>query len=232
MPKIRLESGWREVLAEEFEKSYFCELRNFLKSELASKKQIFPPPSRIFAALDRCPWQKTRVVILGQDPYHTPRAANGLCFSVPRSERVPPSLQNIFKEIASDPAIKNFEIPTHGDLESWANQGICLLNATLTVERGKPASHAKKGWEIFTDAIISKISSEKTGVIFLLWGNFAKSKRPLIDESRHTVLVAAHPSPFSANSGFFGCRHFSKVNEILKKQKKPEIIWNLPKSDS
>jgi len=224
---VKIEQSWRNVLSEEFEKPYFDGLTEFVKGEILAGKKIFPAPRQIFAAFDFCPFDKLRVVILGQDPYHTLGAAHGLCFSVPNTQPIPPSLQNIYKEILQDEEIDNFLKPDHGNLEKWAAQGILLLNATLTVQAHKPTSHAGKGWEIFTDEVIKHISDNKEGVIFLLWGNFAKSKANLIDKRKHVILTAAHPSPFSANNGFFGCKHFSKVNKILRDRGEVEINWQV-----
>jgi len=224
-PKI--EASWKNVLDSEFQKPYFAELKKFLSTQLSQGKKVLPPPSQIFHAFDRCPFSQVKVVILGQDPYHGAHQAHGLCFSVNKDVRVPPSLQNIYKELLEDLGPSNFQIPDHGNLESWADQGVLLLNATLTVEQSKPTSHSGKGWETFTDAIISTISDQKENVVFLLWGNFAKSKSALIDTAKHYILTSAHPSPFSAHSGFFGCQHFSKTNEFLRKQGIREIDWKV-----
>jgi len=220
-PKIDV--SWKNVLIDEFNMPYFMTLKQFLVDE---KKQhiIYPPGTRIFAAFDMTPFDSVKVVILGQDPYHGKGQAHGLCFSVPPRITPPPSLINIFKEIRDDLGIA---IPDHGNLQAWAEQGVLLLNATLTVRANQPGSHQNKGWEIFTDTVIRKLSEEKTGLVFLLWGKFAQAKEYLIDTSKHYTLKAAHPSPYSANAGFFGCRHFSKTNEILKKQGKKEINWAL-----
>ena len=220
-PKI--EESWKILLSDEFNKNYFTELKQFLLEE---KKQhtIYPRGSDIFNAFNFTPFEKIKVVILGQDPYHGNRQAHGLSFSVPNGVKKPPSLKNIFKELAEDLQIP---IPETGNLTSWAKQGVLLLNATLTVRSKKAGSHQKKGWEKFTDAIIQKISTEKEGVIFLLWGRFAQDKVKLIDKNKHQILTAPHPSPFSAYSGFFGCKHFSKTNAILKEQGLIEINWTI-----
>ena len=217
----RIEESWKILLSDEFNKDYFTELKQFLLEE---KKQhtIYPIGSDIFNAFNFTPFEKIKVVILGQDPYHGNGQAHGLSFSVPDGVKKPPSLKNIFKELAEDLQIP---IAKTGNLTSWAKQGVLLLNATLTVRSKKAGSHQKKGWEKFTDAIIQKISTEKEGVIFLLWGRFAQDKVKLIDKNKHQILTAPHPSPFSAYSGFFGCKHFSKTNAILKEQGLIEINW-------
>jgi uracil-DNA glycosylase len=189
-----------------------------------SGKTIYPPGSLIFNAFNSTPFDKVKVVILGQDPYHGDGQAHGLCFSVQYGVKPPPSLVNIYKELKSD---VGFEIPAHGNLQKWTEQGVFLLNAMLTVEANQPASHQKKGWEEFTNAVIQKLSKERSGLIFMLWGNFAQQKAVLIDETKHTILKAAHPSPFSAYNGFFGCKHFSKTNEILKAKGEEEIDWQV-----
>lgn len=219
-PKI--EQSWKEVLKYEFEKPYFKKLKNFIVEEIKSGQSIFPPGPLIFSAFNQTPFDNVKVVILGQDPYHGSGQAHGLSFSVPKGVRPPPSLVNIFKEIYDDLGIP---IPTAGNLESWARQGVLLLNATLTVRGRQAGSHQHKGWEEFTDTVIRSISEKKEGVIFLLWGRYAQSKEPLIDTSRHIIFKAAHPSPFSAYNGFFGCKHFSKTNEVLCTQEKKEINW-------
>jgi uracil-DNA glycosylase len=218
-----IEESWKSVLSDEFNKSYFLELKAFLLEE-KKKFRVFPPGSLIFNAFNHTPFEKVKVVFIGQDPYHGYGQAHGLCFSVPGGIPQPPSLVNIFKELEND---LNISPPSHGNLEKWADQGVLLLNATLTVRENQAGSHQRKGWEVFTDAAISKLSSMKDGVIFVLWGNFAIAKKELIDSTRHPVLTAAHPSPLSAARGFFGCRHFSKINEILRKQGKQEIDWRL-----
>ena len=220
-PKI--EESWKVLLSDEFNKDYFVKLKQFLLEE---KKQhtIYPRGSDIFNAFNFTPFKKIKVVILGQDPYHGNGQAHGLSFSVPDGVKQPPSLKNIFKELAKDLQIP---IAETGNLTSWAKQGVLLLNATLTVRSKKAGSHQKKGWEKFTDAIIQKISTEKEGVIFLLWGRFAQDKMKLIDKNKHQILTAPHPSPFSAYSGFFGCKHFSKTNAILKEKGLIEINWTI-----
>lgn len=221
--KVKIEKSWAEALSSEFEKPYFASLVEFLHSEKASGKVIYPPGSMIFRAFELTPIDKLKVVIIGQDPYHNPGQAMGLSFSVPQSIPAPPSLKNIFREIVSDLGIEMSGSP---DLEPWARQGVLLLNAILTVQAGAPASHSRIGWQEFTDAVIKCISERCDGVVFLLWGNFARQKRALIDCSRHYVLEAAHPSPL-AGGAFFGCRHFSKTNAILSAQGKEPIDWRL-----
>ncbi|MBK9794799.1 MAG: uracil-DNA glycosylase [Sphingobacteriales bacterium] len=221
---IQIEDSWKAALIEEFEKPYFAEIRRFLQEEKAAGKIIYPPGSLIFNAFNSTPFEKVRVVILGQDPYHGASQAHGLCFSVQHGVKPPPSLVNIYKELKDD---VGFEIPKHGNLQKWTEQGVFLLNAMLTVEANQPASHQKKGWEEFTNAVIQKLSKDRNGLIFILWGNFAQQKAVLIDESKHTILKAAHPSPFSAYNGFFGCKHFSKTNEILKARGEVEIDWQV-----
>jgi uracil-DNA glycosylase len=210
--QVAIEPGWYEVLKEEFEKPYFKELVSFLKKEKQAGKVIYPAGPHIFNAFTFTPFKDVRVLLLGQDPYHGAGQAHGLCFSVQKGIKPPPSLVNIYKELHDDLGIA---IPAEGDLSAWAKQGMLMLNASLTVEAGKPMSHAQIGWEIFTDAVIKKVSEQKDHVIFVLWGKFAQQKSALIDDRKHTILKAAHPSPFSAYNGFFGCRHFSKINELL-----------------
>jgi uracil-DNA glycosylase len=219
----QIEPGWKENLKDEFEKQYFSELKEFLLDE-KSKYAVFPPGGLIFNAFSLTPFDQVKVVLLGQDPYHGTGQAHGLCFSVPKGITPPPSLVNIFKEIEHDLGIP---VPQNGSLEKWARQGVLLLNATLTVRANQPGSHQRKGWENFTSAVIAKLSEKRTGLIFLLWGKFAQEKEALIDTNRHYVLKAAHPSPYSAYNGFFGCRHFSKTNEILKKHGLEEIDWRV-----
>jgi len=219
---VAIHDSWKEVLAPEFEKPYFESLIHFVKSEYAAS-ECYPPGKQIFSAFDHCPFDKVEVVILGQDPYHGPGQANGLCFSVNDNIPMPPSLQNIFKEIQTDLG-KPF--PPSGNLERWAGQGVLLLNAVLTVRRGEANSHQGKGWELFTDAVIQKISDEKKDVVFLLWGGPAKKKGARVDRSRHLVLESGHPSPLSANKGhWFGNRHFSRANEFLTSKGKKLIQW-------
>ncbi len=221
--EVRIESSWKSALAEEFGKPYFESLVRFLHKEKSDGQKIYPPGSQIFRAFDLTPVSELKVVILGQDPYHGPGQAHGLSFSVSAGIPAPPSLKNIFKEIESDLGVKMSGYP---DLEKWARQGVLLLNAVLTVRAGAAASHSKIGWEEFTDAVIRYISDNCEGVVFLLWGNFARSKSVLIDSSRHHVLEAAHPSPL-ARGAFFGCRHFSQANALLKAQGKSPIDWVL-----
>ncbi len=209
---VQLDESWKKLLHEEFDSAYFASLKTFLVAEKSSGKIIYPPGKQIFAAFDATPFDKVKVVILGQDPYHGPGQANGLCFSVNRGVKPPPSLVNIFKELQTD---LNIPIPAHGDLSAWAQQGILLLNATLTVRAHEAGSHQNKGWEIFTDKTIQAISKNKTQVVFILWGRYAQSKRSLIDESKHHVIASAHPSPLSAHNGFLGSKPFSKTNAYL-----------------
>lgn len=220
---VKIEQSWKNALAGEFEKPYFVSLVRFLHEEKAAGRQIFPPGSRIFRAFDLTPVDKVKVVILGQDPYHGFGQAHGLSFSVPENMPAPPSLKNIFKEIEDDLGIRMSGYP---NLENWAGQGVLLLNAVLTVRSGEAASHSKIGWEEFTDAVIRYLSDNCSGIVFMLWGNFARSKRNLIDHSRHYVLEAAHPSPL-ARGAFFGCRHFSKANELLVSQGRTPVDWQL-----
>lgn len=219
---VDIELGWKNVLKEYFESKSFKDLTDFVRKEYKSKT-VYPKPKDIFKAFWLTPFNDVKVVILGQDPYHGPGQAHGLCFSVPEGMPLPPSLKNIYKEIESDLGIKKDF--TNGNLENWAEQGVFLLNAILSVVARSPASHQNKGWEEFTDHIIKTISDEKDHVIFMLWGNFARSKKELIDSKKHLILESPHPSPFSADRGFFGCKHFSKCNEYLKDSKKGEIYW-------
>jgi uracil-DNA glycosylase len=222
---IKIEDSWKKALAEEFDKPYFKMLSDFVRGEYA-KGKTYPPPRNIFRAFDLCPFDKVRVVIIGQDPYHGPQQANGLCFAVSDGIGLPPSLKNIYKEISDDLKI-DYEkmVKSGGDLSRWAKQGVLLLNATLTVSANTPGSHQGKGWEEFTDAVIQKLSDERSGLVFMLWGNYAKKKGAMIDRSKHLVLEAQHPSPFSAYSGFFGCKHFSRANEYLRKKGLEEVDW-------
>ena len=222
---IELDISWKELLQDDISQSYFLSIIDLLNSERDQGKIIFPQSKLVFNAFNKTPFDKLRVVILGQDPYHNPGQAHGLSFSVPIGTKPPRSLINIFKEIQSDMGV---EMPLeYGNLTHWAEQGVLLLNAFLTVRLNEPASHAKIGWMDFTDAVIKKISDNKKGIIFLLWGNFAQQKQTLIDEDKHFLLKAAHPSPFSANRGFFGCKHFSKTNELLIQQGYSPIDWKL-----
>jgi len=220
---VKIEQSWKEALAGEFSKPYFKDLVNYLHCEKEAGKTIYPPGNRIFRAFELTPLKDVKVVILGQDPYHGPGQAMGLSFSVPGDIPAPPSLKNIFKEIETDLGVRMSGYP---NLEKWASQGVLLLNAILTVRAGEAASHSRIGWEEFTDAVIKCISDNCVGVVFMLWGNFARSKRELIDASRHYVLEAAHPSPL-ARGAFFGCRHFSKANEILLSEGRTPIDWVL-----
>jgi len=219
-PKIN--ESWKPVLGEEFQKPYFKDLKVFLIKE-RENYTIYPPGGLIFNAINRSSFHDIKVVIIGQDPYHGKGQAHGLSFSVQFGVKPPPSLVNIYKELKTDLGIP---IASHGNLEKWADQGVLLLNATLTVRAGQAGSHQKKGWEQFTDTIIKKLSDEREGLVFLLWGRFAQAKEYLIDNNKHHILKAAHPSPFSAHNGFFGCKHFSKANIILKQNGVQEIDWN------
>lgn len=221
--QIAIEESWKTVLADEFEQTYFQQLATFVKDEKTAGKIIYPPGSQVFTAFNTTPFDEVKVVILGQDPYHGQGQAHGLSFSVAQGVAIPPSLQNIYKELKTD--IPDFTIPTHGNLSEWAKQGVLLLNATLTVEKDKAGSHQGKGWEKFTDAVIQNLSKHKQHVVFLLWGKFAQSKASLIDHQKHLVLMAAHPSPFSAYNGFFGCKHFSKTNAYLVQHQQTPINW-------
>ena len=218
---VKIEESWKLVLAEEFEKNYFKELTDFVRSEYKNQK-IYPPAKLIFNAFDQCPFDELKVVILGQDPYHGPGQAHGLCFSVNDGVDFPPSLRNIFKELKND---LGKEIPLSGNLTNWAKQGVLLLNATLTVRANQAGSHQNKGWEQFTDAVIHKINEQKQRVVFILWGNYAISKAKFIDQNKHLVLSSVHPSPLSASRGFFGNHHFSRTNEFLVKNGLDSINW-------
>lgn len=221
---VQIEASWKTVLQQEFSKPYFLQIVTHLKTERSTGATIYPAGSKIFNAFEQTSFHKVKVVLLGQDPYHGPNQAMGLSFSVPEGVPPPPSLLNIFKELKSDIGL---EPPTSGNLTHWAQQGVLLLNAALTVRANEPASHSKIGWMQFTDAVIHKISEEKNGIVFLLWGRFAQEKQVLIDETKHYVLKAAHPSPFSADKGFFGCKHFSRTNELLIKSGADPIDWKL-----
>ena len=221
--QIQLESSWRSRLLPEFQKDYMKNLKAFLQGEINKNKKIYPKGKEYFAALDLIPFEKVKVVILGQDPYHGPNQAHGLCFSVLRGVPTPPSLENIYKELKQDLAVP---IASHGFLKSWAEQGVLLLNNTLTVEAGKAGSHKGKGWEEFTDRIIQLLNEDRENLVFLLWGRFAGEKGSIVDSSKHCILKAPHPSPFSADRGFFGCRHFSKANEFLKSKGIEPVDWS------
>ncbi len=220
---VQIEESWKEALQEEFDQPYFAAIKQFLVNEKQAGKTIYPPGKLIFNAFNTTPIADVKVVILGQDPYHGPGQAMGLSFSVPKTERVPASLKNIYKELAND---VGFSIPNHGDLSNWASQGVFMLNAMLTVEHKKAGSHKKIGWQNFTNAVIKKISEQQDGVVFLLWGNFARSKKEFIDEMKHHVLESVHPSPLAGN-GFQGNKHFSKTNELLIQQGKTPIDWQV-----
>lgn len=220
-----LEPGWLNILQEEFEKDYMKELKSFLLKEKETGHTVYPKGADIFNAFNHTPFDKVEVVILGQDPYHGPGQAHGLSFSVQKGVTVPPSLKNIYKELETD--IEGFKTPAHGNLTQWADEGVLLLNASLTVRAHEPGSHQGKGWEAFTDQAISQLSKKKEGLVFLLWGKFAQNKSALIDETRHTVIKSAHPSPFSAYNGFFGSKPFSKTNAILLAKGKKPINWQI-----
>lgn len=220
---LNIQKSWRKRLKKAFESAYFLSLKNFLVQEY-SRYTVYPSKKFIFSAFNLTPIDKVKVVIIGQDPYHGVGQANGLCFSVADGLKIPPSLKNIYKELKSDLKI---ELPTSGNLELWATQGVLMLNTTLTVRASEPTSHQNKGWEEFTDVVIKTISEEKENIVFLLWGKFAQSKTKLIDLEKHHVLLATHPSPFSAYRGFFGCRHFSKTNKYLEKTNQTPIDWRI-----
>ncbi len=220
---VQIEAGWKHALAAEFQQPYFAAIKSFLLAEKEAGKTIYPPGHLIFNAFNKTPFEALKVVVLGQDPYHNPGEAMGLSFSVPKGVKTPPSLLNIYKEIQRSLGIPP---PPHGDLTPWTEQGVLMLNAMLTVEARQPASHQKIGWQTFTDAVIRCVSQQKEGVVFLLWGNFARSKKALIDESRHFILESAHPSPLAGNA-FQGCGHFVRTNEILTQLGKTPIDWAL-----
>ncbi|MFN0256858.1 uracil-DNA glycosylase [Pedobacter ureilyticus] len=222
---VDLEPSWFKILEGEFEKPYMKSLKDFLQQEKQAGFTIYPKGSDIFNAFNHTPFEKVKVVILGQDPYHGVGQAHGLSFSVQKGIVPPPSLKNIYKELADE--FPDFKIPNHGELTAWADQGVLLLNATLTVRAHTAGSHQKRGWEQFTDKVITELSEKRTGLIFILWGNYAKQKEALIDKSKHFIISSAHPSPFSAYNGFFGSKPFSKTNEILKKEGKEEINWQV-----
>ena len=221
MKPIRIDESWKARLSPEFDQPYFAELRRFVRDEYAAGA-VYPPAAQIFRAFDECPFERVKVVILGQDPYHGPGQANGLCFAVGQDIPPPPSLQNIFKEIASD---LRQEAPRDPDLSRWARQGVLLLNATLTVRGGAAGSHQNRGWERFTDAAVRALSTERQGLVFMLWGNYARRKGANIDRAKHLVLECAHPSPLSAHNGFFGCKHFSKANTYLVQHGHEAVVW-------
>jgi uracil-DNA glycosylase len=226
MSNVQIESSWKAVLGEEFEKAYFQQLRTFLYQEKAQGVKIFPPGKQIFSAFDATPFDKVRVVILGQDPYHGVGQAHGLCFSVLPGVAIPASLRNIYQELDDDPAVQ-FSIPNHGYLQKWAEQGVLMLNSILTVRAHQAASHQGKGWEQFTDAVIKHLNEQKEGIAFLLWGSYAQRKGAVLDSSKHYILKSPHPSPLSAYRGFFGCRHFSQVNHFLDQKGEPMIDWQV-----
>ena len=221
--RVQMEPGWKQVLASEFESEYMQQLREFLKQEKQQGKTIYPPGPEIFNAFNHTPFDQVKVVILGQDPYHGPNQAHGLCFSVRKGVKIPPSLVNIYKEIEQE---LNLPMPDHGNLEGWADQGVLLLNATLTVQAGQAGSHQNKGWEKFTHAAIDRLNRQRDGLVFFLWGSSAQKKGKIIDRNRHLVLEAPHPSPLSAHRGFFGCGHFARANEYLIEQGKEPIDWS------
>jgi len=221
---LKIEESWEKIIWEEFKKPYFKDIKSFLVKEIEAWEVIYPHPKNIFQAFDLTPFNDVKIVVLGQDPYHWEWQAHGLSFSVQDWVKVPPSLKNMYKEIHQDLWL---DIPETGYLEPWARQWVLMLNSILTVRKASPASHSKIGWHHFTDAVIQKISEEKEGIIFLLWWAFAQSKKELIDSSKHHILEAPHPSPFSAHKWFFGCGHFSKVNEILKERGEDEIDWSI-----
>ena len=220
--EIKIDNSWKEALKEEFTKEYFVRLTDFVRNEYKGTTPIYPPARLIFNAFDHCPFNDVKVVILGQDPYHGAGQANGLCFSVNKGVPFPPSLNNIFKEIESDTGTP---VPQDGDLTRWSDQGLLLLNATLTVRASQAGSHQKRGWEEFTDAAIRELATKRDNIVFILWGSYAQKKGAFIDRSRHLVLTSPHPSPLSAYQGFFGNHHFSKANEYLKEHGKETIIW-------
>jgi len=225
--KIALEDSWKTALAAEFVAPYMASLKAFIQAEKSAGKVIYPRGNEYFHALNLTPLPEVKVVILGQDPYHGPGQAHGLCFSVRPGVRIPPSLVNIYKELKADLGI---EPARHGFLEHWARQGVLMLNSVLTVEAGKAASHQGRGWEKFTDAVIARVNERETPVVFLLWGSYAQKKAAFVDQSRHLVLKAAHPSPLSAHNGFIGCRHFSKTNDFLSGKGLSPVDWRLPDS--
>lgn len=224
MSEIQLEEAWKQALYQEFQKPYIKELKQFILSEKKRGKEVYPPGDLIFNALNSTPLDKVKVVILGQDPYHGPDQAHGLCFSVNKGVAIPPSLRNIYKELNQDLAC---EIPSHGNLQSWAQQGVLLLNSVLTVNQGQAASHQGKGWEQFTDKIISLLNEKLENIVYLLWGNYAQKKGVNIDPSKNLILTSVHPSPLSAHRGFLGCKHFSKCNQYLIQSGRQAIDWQI-----
>ena len=222
---VKLEASWKRVLVDEFDKDYMAQLRDFLRAEKQAGKVIYPRGDEYFKALDTTPFEQVKVVILGQDPYHGPNQAHGLCFSVQKGVAFPPSLLNIFKEIQADLGLP---MPSHGCLTHWAEQGVLLLNSVLTVEQGRAAAHQGRGWEQFTDRVVRELAERREGIVFMLWGSYAIKKGQFIDRKRHLVLTAPHPSPLSAHRGFFGCKHFSKANAFLQSQGQKPIDWTVP----
>ena len=223
--EIRLHPSWLSEVGDEFELPYMQQLKQFLQAEKKQRKIIYPPGNLIFNAMNTTHFDNVKVVIIGQDPYHGPNQAHGLCFSVLPGVPIPPSLRNIYQELHADLGIQT---PNHGYLQAWAEHGVLLLNAILTVERSKPGSHQGKGWETFTDAVIRAVNNHRKDVVFLLWGSYAQQKGQVIDANKHLILKAPHPSPFSANRGFFGCKHFSRTNQYLQSQGLPPVDWRLP----
>jgi len=228
MNTIQLEESWLSRLQSQFDQPYMHKLKKFLQTRKKHRAVIYPPGPVIFNALNSTPFEQVRVVILGQDPYHGPGQAHGLCFSVLPGVRTPPSLANIYREIQSDLGIAQ---PTHGNLQSWADQGVLLLNAVLTVESGQAGSHQGKGWEVFTDAVVQALTDGREGLVFMLWGSYAQKKGAVIDRRKHLVLKAPHPSPLSAHRGFLGCKHFSQANDYLQQNQQKPIDWSVPTAE-
>jgi uracil-DNA glycosylase len=227
-PSVQLEESWKQQLDAEFSKDYMKSLRQFLRQEYSQGKVIYPQKSEYFAAFAKTPFDQVKVVILGQDPYHGPGQAHGLCFSVRPGIKPPPSLQNIYKELQTD---LNIPRPNHGFLQAWAEQGVLLINSVMTVEQGQAASHRNRGWESFTDRVIEVLNAREKPLVFILWGSYAQKKGAIVDRNRHCVLAGPHPSPLSAHRGFFGCRHFSRANEFLIQNQQAPIDWELPPLD-
>lgn len=227
MDKIKIDESWKSVIGKEFQKDYMVGLKDFLASELKQNKTIYPHGQEIFSAFNETPFEKVKVVIIGQDPYHGPGQAHGMCFSVRPGIKVPPSLVNIYQELSSDLGVRPV---THGFLLNWARQGVLLLNNVLTVEKAKAASHKGRGWELFTDKVIQVLNDERENLVFLLWGTPAQKKASIVDENKHYVLRAPHPSPLSSYRGFFGCKHFSKANDYLISKGIAPINWSLPQN--